>query len=112
MFLWGAILSAFHYPAKRSKFVLVELSSLTLLANFVHTKINSVVDATCCEEVHSSLYSQIMLFDHKSCVSYNAISREMFAPLALARCMLVMSIANIISLCRVCGIYFSVDNSR
>ena len=52
-----------------------------------------------------------MLFNHKSYVSYNAISREMFVPLALARCMLDMSIANIL-FCGVCGISFSADNSR
>ena len=61
---------------------------------------------------HSSLYSQTMLLSHKSYVSYNAISREMFAPITLARCMLVMSIANIILFCGVCGMSFSADNSR
>ena len=51
-----------------------------------------------------------MLFDHKSYVGSNAISRKMFAPLTLASSRLAMSIANIIILFRVCGMSFFANN--
>ena len=68
MFSWVLTLAFFATWQKG------ESSSLTLLAKFVHMKINAVVYTTCCGEVDSGLYSQTMLFSHKSYVSYNAIS--------------------------------------